>query len=246
MTARPLITGLVIAVALAGAASAQQGESPGSFAWNGAALPDQGTSALAKVVDARLASAGYRKAEGGTPDVWVVMRVAQGNPEDSGPGCCTLIVDLIHAASNVLIWRSFDSDLSGSSLLGSRFQGLATYAWKSMPDQPGVEAPSTATDRTVRRTIDAAMLFRDWTVARDQAHAYALVTYRVMVRSADVNAPMKATLTVEIVDHATGELAWRGEKSGINPKPKDLEQVVIDTVIALAKEVPPRNQATPR
>jgi hypothetical protein len=240
----------ILIVTAAAVASAQTGESQEvakSFAWKGSALrgdASQVRDVLHRRVEERLASVGYRPAGEGAPDMYVVAYVALRNPEDTGSGSATLVVDLVHAASGVLIWRSFDSDLSGTSLLEARFSNVATYAWKDIPTRPGVEPPYVNTDRAIRNALEAGLLFRDWTVAPDQASAGALVTYRLVARGADVKAPMKATLTVELVNPWSNKLLWKGDQTVPVVKPEKVEDAAIDAVIALAKQVPSA-QGTP-
>lgn len=245
MRLRALVTCIaILAAAAAVAASAQTGESQEferSFAWKGSALR---SDVLRGRVEEKLASAGYRPASEGAPDMYVAVSVAMRNPDDTSAGSATLVVDLIHAASGVLIWRSFDSDLSGTSLLEARFSNLATYAWKDIPGKPGVEAPYVNTDRAIRNALEAGLLFRDWTVAPDQASAGALVTYRLVVRGAEVKAPMKATLTVEFINPWSNKLLWKGDQAVPVVKQEKVEDAAIEAVIALAKQIP-RPQGTP-
>jgi hypothetical protein len=245
MNVRVLIACIVIlAAAAAVAVPPQAGESQEiarSFAWKGSALhgdASQARDVLRKRVEERLASAGYRPAGEGAPDMYVVAYLALRNPEDTSAGSGTLVVDLVHAASGVLIWRSFDSDLSGTSLLEARFSNVATYAWKDIPTRPGVEPQYVNTDRAIRNALEAGLLFRDWTVAPDQASAGALVTYRLVVRGADVKAPMKAILTVDLVNPWSNKLLWKGEQAVPVVKPEKVEDAAIEGVIALAKQVP--------
>ena len=211
-----------------------------SFDWKGSPLHGE---AQARVmirtrIDERLAAAGYRLLGEGVPDIFVAAHLAFRNPEDTNAGTGTLVVDLIHAASGVLIWRSFDSDLSGASLDAARFSNVATYAWKEMPAIPGVETSYGNTDRAIRNAIEAGLLFRDWTVAPDQASAFALVVYRLVVRGAEIKAPMKATLTVELISPWSNKLLWKGEQPVPVVKPEKVEDTAIDAVIALAKQAP--------
>jgi hypothetical protein len=170
----------ILAATAAVAASPQTGESQEfarSFAWKGSALHDdagQARDVLRRRVEERLAGVGYRPAGEGAPDMYVVAYVALRNPDDTSAGSGTLVVDLVHVASGVLIWRSFDSDLSGASLSAGRYSNMATYAWKDIPAKPGVDAPYVNTDRAIRNALEAGLLFRDWTVAPDQASAGAL------------------------------------------------------------------------
>jgi hypothetical protein len=251
MRQRAPVTCIAILVATAAVvASAQTGESQEvarSFAWKGSALhgdASQVRDLLRQRVEERLASVGYRPAGEGAPDMYVAAYVAMRNPEDTSAGSTTLVVDLVHAASGVLIWRSFDSDLSATSLLAARFSNVATYAWKEIPAKPGVEPPYVNTDRAIRNALEAGLLFRDWTVAPDQASAGALVTYRIVARGADVKAPMKATLTVEMINPWSNKLLWKGEEAVPVVKPEKVEDAAIDAVIALAKQVPSA-QGTP-
>lgn len=217
------------------------------FAWKGDVLPGDNEAArqlLYRRVEERLASAGYKPAGDAVPDLWVALHVARRDPEDASAGSTTLVVDIIHAASGVLIWRSFDSDLSGTSLFAARFANVTTYAWKDIPTKPGVEAPYTNTDRAMRNAIEAVLLFRDWAVAPDQAAAGALITYRIVASGADVRAPVKATLTIELTRPGSNEVLWKGEEAVPVVKPDKVEDAAIDAVVALAKKVP-RSQAAP-
>lgn len=245
------ITGLaILAVVAAANASAQTSEGQEfakSFAWKGSVIHGDAShvrEVLHKRVEERLASVGYKPAAEGAPDMYVAAYAAMRNPEDTTAGSATLVVDLVHAASGVLIWRSFDSDLSGTSLLEARFSNVATYAWKDIPTRPGVEPQYVNTDRAIRNALEAGLLFRDWTVAPDQASAGALVTYRLVARGADVKAPMKATLTVDLINPWSNKLLWKGEQVIPVVKPEKVEDAAIDAVIALAKQVP-QPQATP-
>jgi hypothetical protein len=251
MNVRVLIACIaILAAATVVAAPPQVGESQEiakSFAWKGSALPGDKEAArqlLYRRVEEKLASVGYRPAGEGVPDMYVAAYVALRNPDDTSAGSATLVVDLVHAASGVLIWRSFDSDISGTSLLAARFSNLATYAWKEIPTRPGVEPPYTNTDRAIRNALEAGLLFRDWAVAPDQASAGALVTYRIVARGADVKAPMKATLTVELINPWSNKLLWKGEEAVPIVKADKVEDAAIDAVVALAKQVP-RPQGTP-
>jgi hypothetical protein len=240
----------ILAAAAAVAASPQAGENQEfarSFAWKGSALrgdASQARDVLRQRVEDKLAGVGFRPAGEGVPDMYVVAYVALRNPDDTSAGSGTLVVDLVHAASGVLIWRSFDSDLSGASLSEARYSNVATYAWKDIPARPGVEPPYVNTDRAIRNALEAGLLFRDWTVAPDQASAGALVTYRLVARGADVKAPMKATLTVELVNPWSNKLLWKGEQAVPVAKPEKVEDAAIDAVIALAKQIP-KPQGTP-
>jgi len=249
---RVLVTCIAILAAAATAVAQPQAgagrEGARSFDWKGSPLHGeaQARDTIRKRVEERLASAGYRPAGEGAPDVYVVAHVAFRNPEDTSAGTGTLVVDLIHAASGVLIWRSFDSDLSGTSLLAARFANVSTYAWKDMPIKPGAETPFGNTDRAIRNAIEAGLLFRDWTVAPDQASAFALVVYRLVVRGAEVKAPMKATLTVELISPWSNKLLWRGEQPVPVVKPEKVEDTAIEAVIALAKQAPsPKDAPAP-
>jgi hypothetical protein len=251
MRLRALVTCIaILAAAAAVVASAQTGESQEfqrSFAWKGSAPRGNAGEArdlLRRRVEEQLANVGYRPAGEAAPDMYVVAYVALRNPDDTSAGSGTLVVDLVHAASGVLIWRSFDSDLSGASLSEARYSNVATYAWKDIPARPGVEPPYVNTDRAIRNALEAGLLFRDWTVAPDQASAGALVTYRLVVRGADVKAPMKATLTVEFINPWSNKLLWKGEQAVPVAKPEKVEDAAIDAVIALAKQIP-KPQGTP-
>jgi len=239
-----------LAAVAAGAAPPQSNESrtvAKSFAWNGSAIPggaSQERIVLRQRVEERLAAAGYRPAGAAAPDFWVALHVARQNPEDLGAGTATLVVDLVHAPSGVLIWRSFDSDLSGASLATARFSNLTTYAWKDIPARPGVEPPYVATDRAIRGALAAGLLFRDWKVAPDQASAGALVTYRVVARGADIRAPMQAVLTAELIDPWSNTVLWKGEQAGPVLTPEKVEDAAIEAVAALAKQVPASPAAT--
>ncbi len=252
MKVHALVMWVVSLVAVAAmAASPQAGQSQSiparSFSWKGDALSGgdaQARDLLHRRVGELLASAGYRPAGEAAPDLWVALHVARRNPDDASGGSTTLVVDIVHAASGVLIWRSFDSDLSGASLSTARFANIATYAWKDIPAKPGVEPPYVNTDRAIRNALEAGLLFREWTVAPDQEAAGALVTYRLVARGADVRAPMKATLTVEFTKPGASEVLWRGEETVPVVKPDKVEDAAIEAVVALAKKVP-GTQAAP-
>ncbi len=228
----------------AGAAPPRSNESQTvakSFAWKGSPLPgdvSRERTVLRQRVEERLAALGYRPAAAAAPDFWVALHVARQDPEDRGAGTATLVVDLVHAPSGVLIWRSFDSDLSAASLATARFSNLATYAWKDIPARPGVEPPYVATDRAIRGALAGGLLFRNWQVASDQASAGALVAYRVAARGADIRAPMRAVLTVELIDARSDTLLWKGEQAGPVLAPEKVEDAAIEAVAALAKRVP--------
>ncbi len=249
MKRRALVTCIaIVAAATAAVAQAQAGATPEavrSFAWKGSPLHGEAEAhqMLRKRVDERLASAGYRAATGGAPNVYVVAHVAFRNPEDTDPGNGTLVVDLYDAATGVLIWRSFDSDLSAVSVAGARFPNVSTYAWKEMPVKPGAETPYGNTDRAIRNAIEAGLLFRDWTVAPDQASAFALVVYHLVVRGAEVKSPMKATMAVELISPWDNKLLWKGEEPVPVVKADKVEDTAIDAVIALAKQAPAASSA---
>jgi len=249
MNVRELIVCIGVLAAATAIAAPQTGEAQSvaarGFAWKGDALPDDKEAArqlLYRRVEERLASAGYQPAGEAVPDLWVALHVARRDPDDASVGSTTLVVDIVHAASGVLIWRSYDSDLSGTLLFAARFANLTTYAWKDIPTKPGVEPPYTNTDRAVRNAIEAGLLFRDWAVAPDQATAGALVTYRIVARGADVRAPVKVTLTIELTRSGSNEVIWKREETGPVVKPDKVEDAAIDAVVALAKKVP-RSQA---
>ena len=246
MKGRALVVcvGLLASVA-AMAASPQSDKSQSiparSFSWKGDALSGgdaQARELLRRRVEERLASAGYHPAKQGVPDAYVALHVARRNPDDRSGGSSTLVVDIVHAASGVLIWRSFDSDLSGASLSAARFANLRTYVWKDIPAKPGVAPPYVNTDRAIRNALEAGLLFREWTVASDQETAGALVTYRLVGRGADVRAPMKATVTVEFTKPGSSEVLWKAEETGPVVKPDKVEEAAIEAVVALAKKVP--------
>ena len=134
------------------------------------------------------------------------------------------------------MWRSFDSDLAATALAQAAFARGKTYAWREVPERPGVEQPFTRADRHVRNAMEAVMLFRDWKVASDPAAADVFVAYRVAARGSAGKEPMVATLAVELSRRGSAEVVWRGERTMNVPKPDKLEDAVIDAVVEIARD----------
>ncbi len=209
-----------------------------SFAWRApaVALPADGEAALARLlaeVETVLQANGYRPAEGGTPDLLVTVHRSFRDLERMPIRQSTLVVDLIHAASGVVVWRSFDSELSTSSLRGARFAGVTTYAFKEVPAKPGEQPAYTRTDRQLRATIEAALLFRGLDVQPEGVGAPVEVAYRLVARGAEVKAPLTAELTVDVFAAGTNDLLWRGTSTGPVVKPDKIEDAIIDRIIEM-------------
>ncbi len=188
----------------------------------------------------RLQSVGYAEVAQGQPDLWVsfylVRRESTGLPSDA----TTLVVDIVDGASSHLIWRSLESDMSGSTIFAARFAGRKTYGWKEISAKPGEVPLYTQVDRKVRTTIEAALLHRGLDVSPPGRAPDVLVAYHVVSRGADVRVAMKPTLTVEIFAPANNELLWRGQVEGDLAAGRSLEDVIIDAVVELGRQVPPR------
>lgn len=207
-----------------------------SFAWRApaVALPADGEAALARLraeVETVLQADGYRPAEGGTPDLLVAVHRSFRDLERMPIRQSTLVVDLIHAASGVVVWRSFDSELSTSSLRAARFAGVSTYAFKNVPTRPDEQPAYTRTDRQLRATIEAALLFRGLDVQPEGVGAPIEVAYRLVARGAEVKAPLTAELTVDVFAAGTNDLLWRGTSTGPVVKPDKIEDAIIDRII---------------
>jgi hypothetical protein len=209
-----------------------------SFAWRApaVALPADGEAALARLrteVEAVLQANGYKPAGGGTPDLLVAVHRSYRDLERMPIRQSTLVVDLIHAASGVLVWRSFDSELSTSSLRAARFAGVSTYDFKIVPAKPGEQPAYTRTDRQLRATIEAALLFRGLDVQPEGAGAPVEVAYRLVARGAEVKAPLTAELTVDVFAAGTNDLLWRGTSTGPVVKADKIEDAIIDRIIEM-------------
>ena len=83
---------------------------------------------------------------------YLARRESEGLPSDE----TTLVVDIVDVASNHLIWRSLESDMSGSATFAARFAGRRAYGWKEIPVRPGEVPLYAQVDRKVRATIEAA------------------------------------------------------------------------------------------
>lgn len=212
----------------------------GSFAWKGEEMPFRGgpdslKARIHEAVEARLAALGCSPAAGASPDLYVNAHLARRDPEAPVAGLAALVVDLVDAASSKLVWRSFDSDLSGIALEQATVARGKTYAWREAPAPYGTEESFVRTDRYIRNAMEAVMLFRDWRVASDPAAADVFVAYRVMANGEGKDA-MVATLAVELVRREASTVEWRGERTGKIPKPAKLEDAVIDAVVEIARD----------
>lgn len=234
---------LLLGLAIAAVAAAQTPAtvdlaSATSFAWRAQAttLPADGEAALARLraeVEAVLQANGYRPAEGGTPDLLVAVHRSYRDLERMPIRQSTLVVDLIHAASGVLVWRSFDSELATSSLRAARFAGVSTYAFKNVPTRPDEQPAYTRTDRQLRATIEAALLFRGLDVQPEGTGAPVEVAYRLVAQGAEVKAPLTAELTVDVFAAGTNDLLWRGTSTGPVVKPDKIEDAIIDRIVEM-------------
>jgi hypothetical protein len=234
-----LLLGLAIAADVAAQTPATVDlASATSFAWRApaTALPADGEAALARLraeVEAVLQANGYRPAEGGTPDLLVAVHRSYRDLERMPIRQSTLVVDLIQGASGVLVWRSFDSELATSSLRAARFAGVSTYAFKNVPTRPDEQPAYTRTDRQLRATIEAALLFRGLDVQPEGAGAPVEVAYRLVARGAEVKAPLTAELTVDVFATGTNDLLWRGTSTGPVVKPDKIEDAIIDRIVEM-------------
>jgi hypothetical protein len=216
--------------------------SPGTFAWRGEATPFEGgpESLKARVhdaVDARLAALGCSPAVGVSPDFYVIGHLARRDEEAPLAGLAALVIDLVDASTSRLIWRSFDSDLSGAAVSQAELVRGKRYAWRDMQSRPGVEQPYTRADRHIRNAMEAVMLFRDWMVAADPGAADATVAYQVIARAgATDKEPMTATLAIELARRGAATAEWRGERTMSVPGPDALEDAVIDIVVEIARD----------
>ena len=223
------------------AQGAAQAAAPGSFAWRGEETPFEGgpESLKARVHDAvetKLSALGCSPAIGVSPDFYVIAHLARRDPEAPLSGLAALVVDLVDAPTSNLIWRSFDSDLSGAAPAQAGLVRGRSYAWRDMPARPGVEQPFTRADRHIRNAMEAVMLFRDWRVASDPAAADAFIAYRVMATGGADKDAMSATLAIELARRGASAVEWRGERTMAVPKPADLEDAVIEAVVDIARE----------
>lgn len=214
---------------------------PGSFAWRGEETPLTGgpESLKARIhdaVDGALTALGCSPAAGVSPDLFVLTHLARRDAEAPLGGLASLVVDLIDAPTGSLVWRSFDSDLTATALAQAAFARGKTYAWREVPERPGVELPFTRADRHVRNAMEAVMLFRDWKVAADPAAADAYIAYRVAARGSAGKDPMVATLAIELSRRGSAEVVWRGERTVNVPGPEGLEDAVIDAVVEIARD----------
>jgi hypothetical protein len=231
----------LLAAVNAPAQTAAPAAAPGSFAWRGEEVPFEGGSESLKArihqaVETNLAALGCSPAVGVSPDFYVIMHLARRDPEAPIAGLAALVVDLVDAPTSRLVWRSFDSDLSGAALGQAAVLRGKSYAWREMPEQPGVEQPFTRADRHIRNAMEAVMLFRDWKVASDPAAADAFIAYRVMARGSAGKDAMSATLVIELSRRGASAVEWRGERTMTVPKPADLEDAVIEAVVDIARD----------
>jgi hypothetical protein len=239
---RSVLVAVVVPVFMAGLAWGQTPTAaPGSFAWKGEEAPFKGgadsvKASLHAVVDARLAELGCSVADRVSPDLFVVGHLARRDPEAPISGLAALVIDLVDAATGKLIWRSFDSDLSAAALAGASVARGKTYNWHEVPGKPGVEQSFTRVDRHVRNAMEAVMLFRDWTVASDPATADVYIAYRVTAQAGADKQPTVATLTIELTRRGSSKVLWRGERTMNVPKPSDLEDSVINSVVEIAAD----------
>jgi hypothetical protein len=206
------------------------------FSWRAPAapLPADGEAALQRLraeVGEVLQANGYKPAGGGTPDLLVAVHRSYRDLERMPNRQSTLVVDLIHAASGTLIWRSFDSEFSTASLRAARFAGVSTYDFKIIPTKPGEQPAYTRTDRQIRATIEAALLFRGLDVQPEGAGAPVEVVYRLVGRGAEVKGPLTAELIVEVFAAGTNDLLWRGTSTGPVVKPDKIEDAIIDRIV---------------
>ena len=209
-----------------------------SFAWRApvVALQADGEAALQQLraeVEAVLQANGYRPAGAGSPDLLVAVHRSYRDLELMPIRQSTLVVDLIHAASGTLVWRSFDSDFSTAGLRAFRFAGVSTYGFKNVPTKPGEQPAYTRTDRQVRATIEAALLFRGLDVAPEDAGAPVEVAYRLVGKGTEVKGPLTAELVVEVFAAGTNELLWRGTSTGPVVKPDKIEDAIIDRIVEM-------------
>ena len=219
-----------------------------TFEWKGPVvhLPDDGPAVSTKsqvAVDKALASLGYTLATEGPASLVVSLHVAPRDSEALSFAQASLVVDLIDAASGVMVWRSFDSDLEPVSLGKARFANVATYTWKTIPTKPGVIPGYQTTERRLRSTVEAGLLLRGFTVAAAGTQPDFRVVYRVVARSGGGKKTDEAALTVELADAASGQLLWRGETSTPTPSPKESEDAIINAIAALLQAAPGKGAA---
>ena len=235
-----LLIGALAAVNVT-AQGAAPAAAPGSFAWRGEETPFEGgpESLKARVheaVETKLSALGCSPAVGVSPDFYVIAHLARRDPEAPLSGLAALVIDLVDAPTSRLIWRSFDSDLSGAALAQAGLVRGRSYAWRDMTARPGVEQPFTRADRHIRNAMEAVMLFRDWTVASDPAAADAFIAYRVAASAGAEKEAMTATLAIELARRGGSAVEWRGERTMAVPKPADLEDAVIEAVVDIARD----------
>jgi hypothetical protein len=235
-----LLVGVLAAVS-AVAQGAAPAAAPGSFAWRGEETPFEGgpESLKARVhaaVEASLSALGCSPAAGVSPDFYVIAHLARRDPEAPLAGLAALVVDLVDAPTSRLIWRSFDSDLSGAAVAQAGLVRGKSYSWREMPARPGVEQPFTRADRHIRNAMEAVMLFRDWRVASDPAAADAFIAYRVTATGEADKDTMSATLAIELMRRGASAVEWRGERTMTVPEPADLEDAVIEAVVDIARD----------
>jgi len=223
-----------------------------TFEWKGPAvhLPDDGPAVMAKAqaaVEASLNALGYAQSSSAPADLLVSVHVAPRDSEALSFAQASLVTDLVQASSGVLVWRSFDSDLEPVSLGGARFANAASYALKSIAPRAGVVPAYQTTERRLRSTVEAGLLLRGFKVAPAGARPDFQVVYRVVARSGAGKKSDLATLTVDLLDAANGQLLWRGETSAPTPSPAKSEDAIIDAIAALLQSSPGRTPAgTPR
>jgi len=241
-----LLLGAVVLASLAHAHAIGQNATPapaapGSFAWRGEETPLSGgpdslTTRIRATVEGRLTALGCTPAVGGSPNLWVVAHLAQRDAEAPVSGLASLVIDLVDAPTGRVVWRSFDSDLSAATLAQATLARAKTYAWREETVRSNGEQPFTNADRYVRNAMEAVMLFRDWKVASDPATADVFIAYRVAARGDARKEPMVATLVVELSRRGSSEIVWRGNRTMKVPKPKMLEDAVIEAVIEIARD----------
>jgi hypothetical protein len=240
-----LLPGALVLAALAAVHSIAQSAAPtpaprGSFAWKGEERPFSGSEQslrlqLRLAIEESLNTLGCAPAGGAVPDFYVVAHLARRDVEAPVAGLAALVVDLVDARTEKLVWRSFDSDLSAAALTQASFARGKKCTWRDANTDPSVEQPFTRVDRHVRNAMEAVMLFRDWKVAQDPAAADVFVAYRIMADGSG-KGKATATLAVELTRRGSAEVVWRGERTMKVPKPAKLEDAVIDAVVEIARD----------
>ncbi len=216
-----------------------------TVAWKGpeGTLPDSlqmVRSLVRQEFEKKLAALGYEKVEDVRPDFYVTFFLLGDRERGRGNEETALVIDIVDTASNVLVWRSLDSDVLGNSLYTAKFSGYKTYSWKEIGGRFEASPLYARTNRQIRHVLETELLSRGYEF-KPREEADLLLAYHGVAKGNDARIANLGTLTVSILEPRSNELLWRSQVSRPLLHPDERRKQIEDAMEELWATFPGRS-----